>query len=187
MSDRLKTTESEELHETDNQAVNLFGYNFDIDTIIIVFVILTIWFLVWKTTGLFDQLFGIFIFKFIFVLFIVYMLSNILTSGTTSGGVVYELNILLTVEQMISILLGTIIMFTLFLPRLGLMDPKLQDITFKINLSIITILASASMWVTVITSGRVFRGVRKFKQGMYNMALILLIIICMFSAINVKN
>lgn len=114
-------------------------------------------------------------FSIIFWLYILYTLANIQSSDHTSGGVVYELNILLTVEQMISILFGTLVLFMLFHHNVKIHD-NCKPVVFKLAVSIVIILTSASLWVNVWTTGRAFRAVRKFKQGIYNIALALFMI-----------
>ena len=118
------------------------------------------------------------LFRIIKLLFIAYLLVNWYTSGTSSGGVVYELNILLTVEQMISILFGTVVLFTIFSDKLNV-HTSCKSVIFRLNMSIMVILTAASLWINVITTGQMFRAIRKFKQGIYNVALTFFIIVGM--------
>jgi hypothetical protein len=169
--------EFEEEDDQQNPAIEIFGNKYDRDTAIVVFIILFIWCVIWGVTGLWRTLIRRdFTFIFIFVIFCVYMLAMIASSGRTSGGVVYELNILLTVEQMISILFGTIVLFTLFGHNLPI-HTNCKTVIFRLSLSIVIILTTASLWVNVWTSGRSFRALRKFKQGIYNVSLTLFILI----------
>jgi len=138
------------------------------------------WVLIWHSTGLLKQMRTNMSYAVVFSLFILYQLANIITSGNKSGGVVYELNILLTVEQMISILFGTIIVFVLFHEKLPIHD-KAKPVIFRLALFIVGLLGFASLWLNVITSGRAFRAIRKAKQQFYNISYSLFILIAMIS------
>lgn len=165
-----------EIGEKRNPTVRLFGSEIDRDSLFVMILLMGIWTLIWKSSGLGKTLNADVTFTVIFWLLILYMLISIKTSDTTSGGVVYELNILLSVEQMISILFGTVVLFALFGKNLPVHD-NCRRVISQLSLSIIIILTLASMWVNVFTSGRMFRAVRKFKQGIYNIALALFLII----------
>lgn len=162
--------------EKKNATWRFFGNEYDVDTTIVLLLTIVIWIIIWRTSGLYKTLRYDPIFIIIFLLFILYSIINIFTSGTTSGGVVHELNILLTVEQMISILFGTVVLFALFSDKIPL-HRNCKAVVSKLTLSIIIILTTASLWVNVITSGRAFRAIRKFKQGVYNISLALFILI----------
>lgn len=167
---------TDEIGEKQNPTVNIFGHKYDKDTIVINFLIILIWCLIWKVSGLWAVLRYDVLFAVIFFAFILYNIMTISVAGTSSGGVVYELNILLTVEQMISILLGTMAMFCLFGKNLSV-DASCREVITKLSTCILIILTLASMWVNVWITGRAFKAVRKFKQGIYNVALTLFIII----------
>lgn len=168
--------EESEIGEKKNWTWTIGQREYDADTGIVMILIIGIWIAIWWGSGLYKTLSHSLLFIAVFWLFILYTFTNFLTSGTTSGGVVHELNILLTVEQMISILFGTIVLFTLFFERLPL-HPNCSGIVFNLSISNLIILTMASMWVNVITSGRMFRAIRKFKQGIYNIALTLFILV----------
>lgn len=168
--------EESEIGEKRNPTIDLFGRELDVDSTVVMVLILLIWIVIWFYSGLWKTLQYDPSFSIIFFLFIAYVLANLATSGTTSGGVVYELNILLSVEQMVSILFGTIVLFALFNNRLDT-DETCRSIVSKLSVSIVVILATASLWVNIYTSGRAFRAVRKFKQGIYNISLTLFIVI----------
>lgn len=172
--------EEEDIGEKRNPILKFMGQEYDRDSAVVFGTIIVIWVLIWATSGLWKTLKYEPTFSGIFFLFIFYMLLQIHTSGTSSGGVVYELNILLTVEQMISILFGTIVVFTLFSHYLRdklNVHENCMKIIFKLSISTIIILTAASLWINVWTSGQAFRAVRKFKQGIYNVSLTLFIII----------
>lgn len=162
--------------EKENPTWTLFGHKYDVDTTIVLLLTIIIWIIIWRSSGLYITLKYDPVFIAIFVAFILYSFLNIFTSGFTSGGVVHELNILLTVEQMISILFGTVVLFALFSSRMPL-HHNCKEVVARLALSIIIILTTASLWVNVITTGRAFRAIRKFKQGIYNISLTLFIVI----------
>lgn len=168
--------EESEIGEKQNPIIAFAGQEYDRDSTIVGLLILFMWSLIWRSSGLSKALEHDTSFKFIYFIFAIYVLLNISTSGKTSGGVVYELNILLTVEQMISILFGTVVLFALFGKNLPVHE-NCRPVVFRLSMSIVVILTTASLWVNVWTSGRTFRAVRKFKQGVYNVALTLFIII----------
>lgn len=168
----------EGIGEKKNPVITIFGKEYDRDSTIVMLTIIFIWGIIWKISGLWKTLKYDISFTIIFFLFAFYLLLSIKTSGKTSGGVVYELNILLTVEQMISILFGTVVLFVLFGKNLPV-HKNCRPVIFKLTMSIIIILTTASLWVNVYTSGRMFRAIRKFKQGIYNVALTLFIIIAL--------
>jgi len=176
VQDESEEEEESEIGEKKNATWNLFGNEYDVDTTVVLLLTIIIWILIWRTSGLYKTLRYDPIFIIIFLLFILYSIINIFTSGITSGGVVHELNILLTVEQMISILFGTVILFALFSDKIPL-HHNCKAVVSRLTLSIIIILTTASLWVNVITSGRAFRAIRKFKQGVYNISLALFILI----------
>jgi hypothetical protein len=168
--------------EKKNTTWSLFGNEYDVDTTVVLLLTIVIWIIIWRSSGLYKTLRYDPIFIIIFLLFILYSIINIFTSGTTSGGVVHELNILLTVEQMISILFGTVVLFALFFNKIPL-HQNCKSVVYRLTLSIIIILTTASLWVNVITSGRAFRAIRKFKQGIYNISLALFILIGLIALI----
>jgi len=175
--DILQEEVQEDIRENKNPVISLFGVEYDLDSTIVMFLIVFIWVFIWSSTGLYKTLKYDAMFISIFFIFIVYSILNVATSGTSSGGVVYELNILLTVEQMISILFGTMVLFSVFYTKLPFVQESCTKIIFRLNMSIIIILCTASLWVNLITSGRMFRAIRKFKQGVYNIALTLFMLI----------
>ncbi len=168
--------EPEVIDEHQNPVLVILGKKYDIDSIAVGLLIICIWILIWKTSGLWKTLRYDISFTIIFFLFIFYNLTSIVTAGTASGSSVYELNILLTVEQMISILFGTIVLFALFGKNLPVHE-NCRPVVLKIVMSIVVVLTTASLWVSVWTSGRAFRTIRRFKQGIYNVALVLFIIV----------
>lgn len=171
-----KMTESESIGENQNPVVRVFNYDLDLDSITVSLLILFTWLTIWYGSGLYKTLKYDWIFSLVFFFFVVYLVVGVISAGTTSGGIVYELNILLTVEQMIAILLGSAILFTLFSKNLPAPE-GCSSIVFRLLMSDVVILMIASLWVNVITTGRAFRFIRKLKQGIYNIALTFLIIV----------
>lgn len=174
------SVEESEIGEKRNPTFSFMGYDLDVDSTVVLLGTCFIWIMIWFYTGLYHKFNHHWIYFFIFTVFILYMLINILTSGNTSGGVVYELNILLTVEQMISILFGTIIVFLLFIGRLPIHE-KARQLIYSTLVMIAILLTFASLWLNVITSGRSFRAIRKAKQGIYNISLSLFIVVCIIA------
>lgn len=172
-----------EIGEKHNPTIHIGNLELDRDSAIVMLLNIFMWIMIWKISGLWKTLLSgqHLIFPFIFIIYIVYMLMNMFISGTSSGGVVYELNILLTVEQMISILFGTTVLFLLFEHNLPLGDNCRQVVKLLI-ISSTVILSIASLWVNIWTSGQAFRAVRKFKQGVYNMSLCLFLLVCIIYA-----
>lgn len=168
--------EESEINEKRNPIVRFFNYELDLDSMIVHLLIIFIWLTIWFGTGLRTMVGKDIIFSVVFMLFLLYNIVSIFTAGKSSGGVVYELNILLTVEQMVSILLGAVILFTLFYKNLP-MHPACAPIINKLCISNVVLLTLSSLWVSVWTSGRAFRSIRKFKQGIYNIALMIMIIV----------
>ena len=164
--------DEEEIREKQNPIFELFGLRLDIDSTIAIGLGIFVWVYIWHVTGLLDLIHKKYSYLVIFSMFILYSLVNIVTSGSKSGGVVYELNILLTVEQMISILFGTMVVLTLFSEKIPT-HPEIKRTVSRILISILMMLSLASMWINVITSGRAFRAIRKTKQSFYNISLAL--------------
>lgn len=171
-----ENSEKEQINEKQNPILPLFGYEFDLDSLIVHFIIIVIWVFIWYGTGLRVVIGKDLIFSLVFVIFILYNIVSIMTAGTSSGGVVYELNILLTVEQMVSILFGTVVLFSLFHKNIPV-NENCKSIINRICISNVIILTISSLWVSVWTSGRAFRSIRKFKQGIYNIALTLFVMV----------
>jgi hypothetical protein len=167
--------EESEINEKENPTIYILGKHIDRDSFIVHMIIIAIWIFIWHMTNLLRAVWKDAIFTTVFLSFIIYNLASIATAGTSSGGVVYELNILLTVEQMVSILFGTIVLFALF--HKNIPSTKCEQIVTSICVYNIIILTISSLWVSVWTSGRAFRSIRKFKQGIYNIALSLFILI----------
>jgi hypothetical protein len=165
-----------DIGEVKNPTITLMGKEYDLDSIVVISIVLFIWFLVWNNTGLIKLAQQDTTYLFIFIIFPMYMILNMTTSGLTSGGVIYELNILLSVEQMIAILFGTVVLFVLFMKNLPV-GSEWHVTLYTIGVSMIILLCTASLWVNVVTSGRAFRMVRKFKQGIYNICLVLFIVL----------
>lgn len=170
--------EGEEIGEKQNPTFTFLGYKFDTDSAIVMGLLVFIWFIVWKSTGLLSLVKYDLTFLVVFILFIIYCIINLYTSDTVSGSIVYELNILTSVEQMVAILYGTMVLFTLFHHFLPILD-GCKNLVFKILISIVIIMTIISMWVNVFVTGRAFRALRKFKQGIYNIALILFLLVAL--------
>ena len=172
----------EEIKEKHNPVLSIFGKSYDLDSIVVGLILIAIWVFIWKRSGLWKTLikpsggdYDI-VCTLIFILFNLYVLVNIWSAGTTSGGVVYELNILLTVEQMISILFGTMVLYAIFSQKISV-HKSCEPLLFTLIFIVVILLTISSLWVNVWTSGRGFRALRKFKQGLYNIALALFIVI----------
>jgi hypothetical protein len=163
-----------EIDEDKNPVLTVWGKEYDMDTVTVTVIILILWFFIWNSTGLIKLAQQDNFYLFILVIFPMYMILNTSTSGVHSGGVVYELNILLSVEQMIAILFGTVVLFVLFIKNLPI-SPEWMVTMYTIGIIMIVLLCTASLWVNVVTSGRAFRMVRKGKQQIYNMCLILFV------------
>ncbi len=174
--EEVEDEEKKEIGEKTNPVIHLFGRKIDRDSVVVHFLIIVIWTLIWFGSGMATIVGKDIIFSVVFGLFILYNLASIMTAGHTSGGVVYELNILLTVEQMVAILFGTMVLFTLFYKNLPIQS-SCAPVIFRLCISNVIILTLSSLWVSVWTSGRAFRSIRKFKQGIYNIALIVFIVI----------
>lgn len=168
--------ENQEITEKKNPTINIAGLTLDIDSTLAISFGIFVWIYVWIATGLLSKARQNFIYLVIFSLFIIYSMINIITSGTSSGGAVYELNILLTVEQMISILFGTLVVLTLFSEKFPT-HPETKRLVLRVLIVCLMLLSLASMWLNVVTSGRSFRAIRKTKQSLYNISLALVITI----------
>jgi hypothetical protein len=175
-SNSSSTPPTEILGEKVNPLIYIGNEPFDRDSAIGIVIVLYVWIYIWYATGLRKTLLYDGTFFIIFWIFSLYMLFSIITSDITSGGVIYELNILFTTEQSIAILLGSTIVFMLFHDKIGT-HPNCRPIITKLSLSIFMLLVSSSLWITAYSTGRMFRFLRKIKQGFYNMALVLFLII----------
>lgn len=160
-----------------NPVIRVGKLKLDRDSVMIALVNLAAWVGVWGLSGMTRTLGKDYVFTGIFVVYMLYVLANMFSAGSTSGSVVYELNILLTVEQMISILLGSVVLFATFSHTLPI-HAGCKPVVLSLIFSIAGILAASSMWVNLWNSGQAFRAVRKLKQGFYNIALALFLIIC---------
>ncbi len=171
------TVDDEEIVEKSNPTIEFLGWHLDVDSTVIMLSSIAIWVLIWYKSGLFDVLpKDNSLYMILFGFFILYSIINMVTSGSKSGSVLYELNILLTVEQMVAILFGTVIVFTLFNDKLQIHQDQKSVIT-RVSVSIMILLSFASLWLNVITSGRAFRAIRKGKQALYNISYCLFIVI----------
>ena len=177
---KMKESEAEQqqidIGEVKNPVIKVMGKEYDFDSVVVLGLVLVIWFMLWNSTGMIKLAQQDMTYLFIFVIFPMYMIFTMTTSGLTSGGVIYELNILLSVEQMIAILFGTVVLFVLFMKNLPLAD-EWHTTMYTIGIAMIILLCISSLWVNVVTSGRAFRMVRKFKQGIYNICLTLFIVL----------
>jgi hypothetical protein len=109
-------------------------------------------------------------------LFAVYIVVAVLSMDPSSGGIVFELNNLTSVEQMISVILGSFVVFfglIFFIPSI---PTETRHVLITLACVSLLLLGVISMWVNTIMSGRAFRNLRRFKQAMYNMVLCLFII-----------
>jgi len=166
-----------DIGKSDNPTILVGGRKLDYDTMLVMLVTVVAWITIWQQSGLLSQILRNPSLLFVFVAFIGYSIMNVYTSGTTSGGVMYELNILLTVEQMISILFGTMVLFAVFYQRIPFIPDRCKFTIHKLIIPIVMVLTISSMWLNLVTSGRSFRALRKLKQGFYNIALALFIVI----------
>jgi hypothetical protein len=163
--------------ERPNPTFDILNFKIDIDSLIVMGICLVSWIGIWRYTPLWQLLSrGRWYYKAVFGGFILYTLANVVTSGNKSGTVQYELNILLTVEQMISIMFGTVVVFLLFGDRLNLPSDA-QQVVSLVSCIMLVVLGFASMWINVVTTGRAFRSVRKGKQAAYNIAYALFVVL----------
>jgi len=112
----------------------------------------------------------------IMALFAVYIIVAVLSMDPSAGGIVFELNNLTSVEQMISVILGSFVVFfglIFFIPNVSINTRKVLITIACVSLLLLGII---SMWVNTIMSGRAFRNLRRFKQAIYNMVLCLFVI-----------
>jgi hypothetical protein len=165
----------DEIGEKGNPTLLFQGYEIDQDTAIVVAVLVTIWVLVWRTTGVYKTLRHDILFSVIFVAFTIYLMTALVTSGHSSGSISYELNILLSVEQMVALLFSLVVVFTLFSYKLEV-HASCSPVIKRINLAMLVLLSMTSLWVAIGNNARAFRGIRKFKQGMYNIVLIMFMV-----------
>jgi hypothetical protein len=168
--------DDEEIIEKGNPTIEFLGLELDVDSSVIMLTSVAIWVLIWYNSGLLRDLKRNWMYLVIFGFFILYTVANMITSGSKSGSVLYELNILLTVEQMIAILFGTVIVFVIFNDKLSI-HPNAKSMINKLAFILVILLSVSSLWINVITSGRAFRAIRKGKQALYNIAYCLFIVI----------
>lgn len=173
----IDLAEDIDIGKSDNPTISIGGVALDYDTMLVMLVTVVAWVTIWQQSGLLSQIIRNPSLLFVFLSFIGYCIMNVYTSGSTSGGVMYELNILLTVEQMISILFGTMVLFAVFYQRIPFIPDRCKFTIHKLIIPIVLVLTISSMWLNLVTSGRSFRALRKLKQGFYNIALALFIVI----------
>lgn len=169
--------EVDDIAEEQNPTFEFFDLSLDVDTTIVILGGILVWALIWYQSGLMKRMSLDPLYMFIFSVFVLYQLLNVVTSSAKSGSSAFELNVLMSVEQMISILFGTLVVFTLFSDRLNL-HPETQNMLRILSVDAILMLTVASMWLNVSTSGRSFRAIRKAKQMLYNIALALFVLGC---------
>lgn len=163
--------------KSDNPTITIGNKKLDYDTMLVMLVTVVAWVTIWHQAGLLPQVLRNPSLLFVFLFFIGYCIMNVYTSGTTSGGVMYELNILLTVEQMIAILFGTMVLFAVFYQKMPFIPNKCKFTIHQLIIPIVIVLTISSMWLNLVTSGRSFRALRKLKQGFYNISLALFAVI----------
>ena len=161
-----------------NPTIHINGYDIDIDSMVVILINIILWILFWFFSGIYVLIGRDLLSTILFFGFIVYMICNIIISGNTSGNVMYELNILMSVEQMVAILFGAIVLFTMFIPHFQTISSECRSVVQRIAVLILIVLTLASLWINLWTNGRAFRMVRKLKQGLYNLALCLFLMIC---------
>lgn len=170
--------EGREIKESRLPTIDLLGYTIDRDALIVGVCVLLLWILlclfILRNTGLstvFSMAIGL-----IMLLFAVYIIASVFSSEPSAGGVVFELANLTSVEQMISVITGSFILFfglMLFLPS---PDDRMKRVLCSLSLVSMLLIGAISMWVNTIMTGRAFRNLRKIKQAGYNIVLCLFII-----------
>lgn len=172
------TVPEDEIGEKGNPTFMFQGFEIDVDTARVVGLLLVIWIFIWRITGVYTSLRHDLLFTFIFISFTIYLLTALVTSGHYSGSITYELNILLSVEQMLIIVFGTVVLFTLFSSKLSVHE-SCAPVIKRINLAMLVLLCTANLWVSIYNSPRAFRTIRKMKQGIYNIVMIMFMVCLM--------
>jgi hypothetical protein len=177
--------DEEELNLKDTDTIQIRNMKFDKTSFIILISAMVIFTIIWAAAGLFGETKKT---KGLFVIYIIAMkifVYQIIYSSTFTGNITYEQSNLVSLEQLGSMFVGSIVVLTVFISNIK--PYKLHPKTFTILM--LCIMLGSLMYVVISfrKTGYNLRIVRKVKQAIFNIVISLFIaIIYLNIAINYK-
>lgn len=161
-----RTINQEQLEETTTFFIPYLEIKIDkISTISLIFGIIASYF-IWKKLGLINILTNDRNLAIIYILLISSFVIQIFTSDITVGGFTMEINELTNLNQLISVFMGTLILYSVFIKNNNNVERNVLYTTIMINTLLI-------MHINVQNDGNSIRQIRKFKQVGFNIIIFL--------------
>lgn len=176
-SSKLDSVETEKLFEFNTWTIPYLGIKIDRVALVLNFIMIAILLLIWKYTGFFNL-----ISKsnpmLIYIVFItiILLLNNILEQNIQTGDLDLEIKIMKLIEQMASILFGLSMISVVFgLARLCKTKPY-RDTSHALLIFSSCFLALINMYYTSKDNNIQYNRIRKIKQSLLTLSVILIII-----------
>lgn len=147
----------------------VFGKELDLKSLYIYTLAILTSIILWKSLTLFSLMESNHFIVYLFVGLLLSFIFQIFTSSLYAGSLALEQSKLTTVQQINSALVGSIIIYLIFINYHYVIDPKLQTIGMVILINSLI----SSMYIVVKMSGNSLRTLRKIKQSLVNINLIL--------------
>lgn len=161
-----RSINQEQLEETTTFFIPYLEIKIDkISTISLIFGIIASYF-IWKKLGLINILTNDRNLAIIYILLISSFVIQIFTSDITVGGFTMEINELTNLNQLISVFMGTLILYSVFIKNNNNVERNVLYTTIMINTLLI-------MHINVQNDGNSIRQIRKFKQVGFNIIIFL--------------
>lgn len=161
-----RTIQQEPLEETSTFFVPFLETKIDkISTISLIFGIVATYF-IWKKLGLINILNNDRNLAIIYILLISTFVIQIFTSDTTVGGYTMEFNEITNLNQIISVFMGTLILYAVFIKNNNNTERNTLYTAIMINALLI-------IYISVKNDGNSIRQVKKFKQVGLNIVIFL--------------
>lgn len=161
-----RSINQEQLEETTTFFIPYLEIKIDkISTISLIFGIIASYF-IWKKLGLINILTNDRNLAIIYILLISSFVIQIFTSDITVGGFTMEINELTNLNQLISVFMGTLILYSVFIKNNNNVERNVLYTTIMINTLLI-------MYINVQNDGNSIRQIRKFKQVGFNIIIFL--------------
>jgi len=151
------------------QTFMVFGKELDLKSLYIYTLGMIITVIIWNSLGLFALMANNHFIIYLFVGLMVSFIFQVYTSSLFAGSLALEQSKLTTVQQINSALVGSIIIYLIFINYHYVIDQKLQLVGMVILVNSLL----SSMYIVVKMSGNSLRTLRKVKQTLVNINLVL--------------
>jgi hypothetical protein len=151
------------------KTIQIFGQDIDINTLTVICIGIILSILLWWYTGLLKMIYKDKVMFFLFLGMIGFFIGQIFLSSSLSGNITLETSKLVSINQIISTFLGSLVIFMYVLNKLT--DKKLIKNTNFLLFIVIAVLIIGHARVNVKTDGSQIRILRQIKETLFNVTI----------------